>query len=189
MSTTGSTAIVPLLAQAAGQAGTTPAASGDPDLLLWGVILLAFAVLLMVVEAFLPTGGIVGLMAAVAAIGGLVCLTLENTTLGLLASIAAVIAFPVAAWYMLKHAPDLPLGRLMTLENEEPRGRPERAEADSTRPLIGEEGTAESALRPMGACRFERGVAECVALDAVIDADARVRVVELRDGRPIVEQI
>ena len=174
-----------LLAQAAGGAGNAAQAAAGPDLLLWGVILLAFAVLLMLVEAFLPTGGIVGLMAGVAAIAGLVCLTLENTTLGLLTSIVAVLAFPVAAWYLLKHAPDLPLGRMMTLQSVEQPPVPPAGPGLS----LGDVGTTQTALRPMGACRFGACTVECHALDAMIDEDREVRVVDLVDGRVLVEPI
>ena len=58
-----------LLAQAAQNAAT---GQGDESYLLWGMILLAVAFALLVMEMFLPSGGLIGALCGIAAVGSIV---------------------------------------------------------------------------------------------------------------------
>ena len=50
---------------------------------MWGIVLLGVALALFFVEVFIPSGGLIGIVAGVAAVFGIVLLFRVDTTLGL----------------------------------------------------------------------------------------------------------
>ncbi len=174
------------------QAGSGAGASGSGDgLLVWGVVLLGLAAVLLAVEMIVPSGGLISLAAALSAVGGLVCLTFENTQLGLITTLAVVVASPFIAAFMLKVWPNTPIGRMLILRNEDTEqgggrtARPARHVVDAEAlPAVGATGSAKTALRPVGTCVINGHRVECLAEAGMIDAGATVRVVDV-DGKEV----
>ena len=161
-------------------------AAPSSTLLLWGLVLLGLAVMLLLIEAFVPAGGLIGVLAVISAITGLVFITWTNTILGLIAAILTLIATPIIVLTMLKFAPDMPLARLMALGDDgiskpNPAKLGDDRQATTAPPAVGDTGTATTALRPMGTCRINGSALECTALDAMIEPDTPV-VVRRVDG-------
>ena len=165
----------------------------DP-MLVWGLGLISVGLLLIVVEVFVPSAGIIAVTAAVVSAAGVVCLFRYDTTWGVIGAAACVVLGPSVLLFGLKIWPDTPIGRAMmhgTTSPEELRRRERAAAEEESRraSLIGTLGTAETDLHPSGLVRLdgpgqgpEGGAGTGQVRDALADgewigAGQRVRVV------------
>lgn len=181
--------MLPMLAQAAPQGGPS-----DNTLVLWAVILLGVAMLLFVLEVFVPSGGLIGLGAAVSLILGIICLFGVSTTYGLIGATVALLALPFALAFSIKIWPNTPVGRALMLKDPGGRGAADEGEGEGegegeTRaklkpvlgPAVGDTGVTLTEMRPVGTCLINGKREECLAVGGAIDMGAAVRVVAV-DG-------
>jgi membrane-bound ClpP family serine protease len=162
------------------QAGPSAPAAANPSqvaYLTWGLICIAVAAILFLIEVFVPSAGVIALTASGALVTGVVLLFLNNTALGMIAAIAALVAMPFFFVFVLRLWPNTPIFRLLLLKNAP--GQPVKsseAPPMAASPLLGRTGKAVSDLRPVGTCVIEGKRLECLAEGGMIAAGARVRV-------------
>ena len=151
-------------------------------MLLYGVLLILLSVLLLYLEIFIPSGGLLGMAAALSLIGGLVCMFWVSTTAGLTATVVVCIAAPFAVAGALKMFPRTPIGRRMTLGDSQRAGaiRYERNLPEREEELIGATGVAATWLRPVGTCTIDGRRIECLAETGTVEPGVRVRVVSVQ---------
>ncbi|MFM9957129.1 MAG: NfeD family protein [Phycisphaerales bacterium] len=156
-------------------------------LLLWGFGLLAAAVLLFVVELFIPSGGLLGVVAAVAAIAACVAFWRAGTWWGVSATLFVLTATPIAFNFAIKIMPHTPMGRALILgegEDEVQRRAIETMrEAEATKAIIGATGVAVTPLRPVGMAEIEGQRIEVLAEGGPIDAGTKVRISGVIDNQ------
>lgn len=149
-------------------------------LLFAGVGLLAVAVLLIVVEAFVPSGGVIGTVAVVAAIVGIYLLFRYKSAWGVSGLLATLVLGPMAFFSAVSMLPSTPIGRRLIGEpsEEEMLARQERELrlAEEYRALIGAEGVAMTDLKPVGLARIGGKRYDVLAEGGLIDEGTRVRV-------------
>lgn len=148
-------------------------------MLVWGLALLAIAALLVVVDVFLPTAGILSLVSLTVAIAGVVCLFRHDTTWGLIGALVVIVGGPTAAFIGLQVMPNTPLGRRLILgnPNDEDLGpNPVEASANALNALMGQEGIVISDLRPIGVVRINDRHYDALAESTLIRAGTKVRV-------------
>lgn len=145
-------------------------------LLWWGLALFGAALVVLALEMFIPSGGLLGLLCAGLAIAGVVCFYRVSTGAGLAATGAVTVMAPLAAYFFLKVYPDTPMGRRLILGD--PEGKPADAdhEPDGAGAIVGTEGVALTDLRPMGTVDIEGKRLEATAELGLIHAGTRVRV-------------
>ncbi|MEM1331272.1 MAG: NfeD family protein [Planctomycetota bacterium] len=152
------------------------------ELLFWGVALIAAAALLLVIEVFVPSGGIIAIVSAVVAIAGVVSLFRYDATWGMIGVLSVMVIAPLVLGFGLKVWPNTPIGRAMMHgpggeEAEQRRVEQERlasAEADA---LIGAEGEALTDLHPSGTVRVDGTRHDALSDGAWIDRGATIVVV------------
>lgn len=156
--------------------------------LLWGFGLFGLALLLFLVELFLPTGGILGVMVGVAAIAGVVSFFRASQVWGWSSLGFLIVVSPFAFAFALKVWPHTPIGRRLILgsvedevDEEAPQVRDE--EGDVLKALIGATGEAVSDLRPVGTVRIEGERVEALAESGMIDAGQKVRITAVEGNR------
>lgn len=157
----------------------------DP-MLIWGLGLLALAVILLVVEVIIPSGGVIALASGVVGIAGVVCLFLMKEggalwgTTGLL---MLLVAFPSSFAVWLKVMPNTKFGKQMFgVQDEEitrQKNAEEQAELDELMALIGCEGIAKSPLRPVGSIEIEGTTYQALAEGIAIERGQAVRVTQI----------
>ena len=146
------------------------------------VILIAIALMFFFLEVFVPSGGLLGLLAAASLIAGIVMLFWVNTTWGMVGLTLSLVAIPFLVAFALKIMPNTPFVRLLTLKNPPP---PDDAAGIAARQeLIDAAGKALTDLRPVGMCLINGRRTECMAERGVIEAGEPVRVV-FADGMQI----
>jgi len=178
-----------LLAQAAAQ---------DPQAndiyLVWGFILLGVAIGLLVLELFVPSGGVIGVLCGIAAIGSVVSFFRFDTTFGVVAMIAYIVLGPIVIYFGFKMWVASPLGRRMILGandevvNEQGETIPtaeiaRRERLERLRQLIGAEGVTVTALRPVGTVRIAGQRLDALSESGIIEANTPVTVTEVYDNQ------
>jgi len=143
------------------------------DPLLWAVICIGLALLLFVLEVFVPSGGVLGFLSGVALVVAIFLLFRVDQTLGLIGAIVSLIAIPFFT----------PIGRMLTLSGGHGvavTGRQPVAD----KPVVGAVGRTVTDLHPVGTCLFEGKRIECLADRHYIDREKPVRVVAV-DGMQV----
>ncbi|KAA0213713.1 MAG: hypothetical protein DYG94_09355 [Leptolyngbya sp. PLA3] len=149
-------------------------------LLYAGVGLLAVAVLLIVVEAFIPSGGVIGTVAAVAGIAGVVLLFRYSTGWGVAGLLSTLVLGPLVFFFAASMLPSTPMGKRLIGQpsEEEVLARQERELKliEEYRALVGAEGVALTDLKPVGTARIGGKRYDVLAEGGLIDLGTRIRV-------------
>lgn len=166
------------LAQAAPAGQVTQAAGDDTQWMVWAIIAFGVAFSLLVLEAFLPSGGVLGLLAGFCAIAGIVMFFRFDTTWGMVSMAVALLATPFMIAGMLWIWPNTPIGRALTLDDQQERVNMDTHGGDRDADItVGLEGKALTELRPVGACRLNGQRIDCIAKAGLIEKGTSVRVV------------
>jgi membrane-bound ClpP family serine protease len=190
-------AAVHLLAQ------TTPAAtaaSNDEAYLLWGFILLGIAVFLLLLELFVPSGGMIGLLCGVAAIASVVAFYRADPWYGLLAALTYIVVTPFLLVFIYKLWLHSPMARSIILgAKDEPPAESDEQVQDLTerrrqerfaklRQLIGADGVSVTPLRPVGVVKINNERIDALAEHGIIPENTAVTVVDVYDNQIKVRQ-
>jgi membrane-bound ClpP family serine protease len=149
----------------------------------WAIVLLVLGCGLLVLEVFIPSGGIFGFLATLAVIGSMVMGFRRDTTTGLSFMAIAVFAVPAVIALAFKYWPKTPMGKafLGALPSEE-EVKPE----DPRRGLVGKVGIAQSKMLPSGSVLIDGNLVDAVSQGLAIDPGEPVVVVEVRANRVMV---
>lgn len=168
--------------------------SGD-SYLLWGFILFAAAVGLLVLELFVPSGGLIGALAGIAAIGSIFAFFRYDTLWGAVATGLYVVLTPIALVYGFKLWLNSPIAKAFILAkdvaNQDTMTEQDASEADharrerlaALRELIGAEGVSITALRPVGTVKIADHRLDALAETGVIAANTPVVVTDVYDNQ------
>jgi membrane-bound serine protease (ClpP class) len=157
-----------------------------PDI-AWAILLLLIGFALVVLEVFIPSGGIIGILSAVAVVAALVMAFQESSTTGPMVGFvfAAVTVFAVPALIALafKFWPKTPMGRAFLGD------LPTEAEVlpnDPRRGLLGRVGVARTKMLPSGAVEIDGQMIDAVSQGQAIEPGTYVVVAEVRANRVVV---
>jgi len=143
---------------------------------------------LIVLEVFIPSGGILGFLAAASVFTAIALAFYHHGRAAGFGFVAvAVVALPVALALALKYWPRTPMGRkfLLGLPTEE-EVSPEDDYQRALKALMGKVGTAKSAMLPSGAISIAGRTVDAVSQGMAIDPGQRVVVIQVRGSRVVV---
>lgn len=151
------------------------------EFLFWGLGLVAAALMLIVVEVFVPSGGLISLAATGCAIAGVYCLFRYSPSWGLIGLLLLLVLGPAVFSFAIKIWPSTPIGRKMLGERPAEQVEAERLQAQRERDrylaLIGQEGTVITDLRPVGMVQIAGKRYDALSEVGVVRAGSRIRVV------------
>lgn len=149
-------------------------------LLAVGFALIGVALVLVAIEVFIPSAGLIGIIAGAAAIAGVVCLWQVSAEWGIAGTLGVLVLGPSLFFYLLNILPSTPAGRRLIGELPEEeraeRDLAERRARDERAALVGAEGVALTDLRPIGTVEIDGQRYDALAETAAIDQGTRVRV-------------
>lgn len=158
--------------------------------IVWAVLLMAFGLALVVLEIFIPSGGILGVLAVTAIVGAiLIAFTSGSAATGFTFMVVAAVGLPLAVILGLKWLPETPIGRRLLLRT--PKGKdvlPDDDPRERFQQLVGRVGTAKSAMLPGGAITIDKVTYEAVSQSGAIDAGDIVEIVKVRHNRLVVRK-
>ncbi len=157
-----------------------------PDI-AWAILLLVLGCALVVLEVFIPSGGIITVLSAVSFIASIVIASWESPTTGpltgLIFAAVTVFAVPIVIAIAFKYWPKTRMGKafLGELQTEQ-----EVLPEDPRRALLGRVGVARSKMLPSGAVEIDGQMIDAMTQGQAIEPGAYVVVVEVRANRVVV---
>ena len=185
--------LTPAITPASGE--ETPNAS----LLIWSVLLIGGVMLLLILEAFIPSGGFLAILAAGCAIGSIITTFMFNDMLGIAVMVGYVILTPMGLYWGIRLWKDSTLGKKWILGAESegidenrlnPEAEKNRLERLTTiKEHIGQKGLTDSVLRPVGFVMIDGQRIDAIAEGDMIEANRPVLVVDAYDNQLKVREI
>jgi len=151
------------------------------DYWVWAILLLIGAVGLGFLELFIPSGGVLGILAVLALLGSVVFAFMQGTVFGLVLLMAVVVGVPFLVWYMLAIWQSTPIGRRILLDPAEDPALQPNEELERHKALLGKTGTAKSLMMPSGMIEIDGQRFDAVSAGMPIDPGTLIRVVQV-DG-------
>lgn len=154
--------------------------------LAWPLLLLAFGLILLIAEVFIPSGGLFGILAF-----GCIALSLwqafrHSTAMGLNFLLADFLILPVVVMVALYLWPKTPMARRVFLRPPAPE------EIEGAHPplrldvLVSHYGQTLTPLRPSGLVEVDGRRLDALSEDGLIPPGTLVRVVRVRSGQIVV---
>ena len=153
-------------------------------MLVAGLGLLALSLILIMIEAFVPSGGIIGLVAACCAIAGVVALFRYSSMWGVSGLLTVAVLGPMCFFWAIRMLPNTPIGRSLIGPPPEEIAREVQEQRNERLALIDARGRAVTDLRPVGLVEIDGTRHDAVAEGPLIDRGATVRVTGV-DGMQI----
>lgn len=154
--------------------------------LMWPIVFLLAGLVLLVVEVFIPSGGLIGLLALCSLGLSIWKAFSHSTTLGMQFLVALFILMPVALLTAAHLWPRTPLARRIFLRPPAPEEVELSHETERLDHLIGQFGRALTPLRPSGRVDFDGRRLDGLSEEGLIPSGALVRAVQVRGGQLIV---
>ena len=157
----------------------------------WPLVLILLGVILLVLEMFVPSGGALGVFAAVAFIAAVIVGYYEDPYIGTSSLVLVAVLLP-AFWVAFVHWwPKTPIGRRILL-----RRTPEEEESltyddleQQLRLLIGKRGRRKTKMLPSGAVVIEGQTYDAISEGMAIDAGEPIEVIAQRLHRLVVRSV
>ena len=157
--------------------------------LLLAILLFATSGILIVIEIFVPSFGLLTLFSILSLSGGLLLIR-NSTSLGIWTGvILAGLIIPLVLWITYKLFPKTPIGKAIHLKAPiVPLGEG-ISKAQTNKNLIGKKGQVVSKLRPIGICNIEGKRIECISEAGFIEKDVDVLVIDFKGASLLVRKI
>jgi membrane-bound ClpP family serine protease len=157
--------------------------------LVFAVFLYLMCAILIVAEVFVPSGGLISILALGCLIGGIAVFFSYSPIAGWVGVGVAVVMIPFVLILAYKIFPKTRFGKSVTLEP------PEREQGDAVpdtariKELLGAVGIVMTPLRPVGMCDFSGSRVECVAESGYVDKGKKVKVINVESTQLTVRTI
>ena len=158
--------------------------------LIWAILILILGLMLLIAELFLPSGGVLGLLAAAALVGSVLLAFRSGSREGMVFMLLLAVAIPAVIGFGLQLWPKTPLGRRMLLARPKPEEfDPQDQHDHELSMLVGKVGRTITQLRPAGMTEFDGRRVDTIAEGMIIDAGTLVRVIGVQGRRVLVRKI
>jgi len=160
------------------------------DAWIWAILLLSLGTGLAVLEIFFPSAGILGFLAAVAVLSAVVMGFQENTMVGVLVLLGAVVGLPTAIVLGFKYWPKTALGRrILLVAPTSEEVLPDDQEKQWLKGLVGRTGRAKTPMLLSGAVVIDGRSVDAVSESMPIEAGQTVRVIQVRGHGVVVRPV
>ncbi len=157
-------------------------ASGTAGYVVAALALTAVALMLLFAEIFIPSFGLISLVALGCMAGSIALAFQAGSGTGYLFIVVNALAIPVVVVVAFKLLPRSPLVLSETFTDDKPRAPAVESDTD----LLGKEGVAETDLRPAGDVRIDGRKVDVLTDGEYIEAGVRVKVVRVEGARVFV---
>ncbi len=159
------------------------------DPLYWSLILIAAGLIVIILELFIPSAGILGVIAGICLVSGIVIGFIDSIQTGLLVLLAVLIILPVMFSLMIKAWPHTPIGRRILIGPVErddviPKGE----YYDEIQALVGQLGVARTKMLPSGIVMINGKKFDAISEGLPLDQGATIKVIAVKGNRIVVAQ-
>jgi len=153
------------------------------DPFTWAILLMLLGCGIIVLEVFIPSGGLLSFFSAVTIIASIVMAFRRDTTTGLSFLVLTLIAVPSTLGLAFKYWPQTPMGKAFLGEL---KSTEELKPEETRRELIGQGGIAQSKMLPSGSVQIDGKTFDAISQGEAIDKGQAVVVIEVRANRVVV---
>lgn len=156
--------------------------------LLWSILLFVAALGLIALEIFIPSGGVLGILAALALIASLAVAFSGGTMTGTAMLIVTIVVVPTVLAVAVRWWPHTPIGRLIVLQTPESEDDvlPDTPEYRSLNALVGKRGVAKTKMLPSGVIVIDDETYDAMADGMAVERGQPIRVTAVRTNRILV---
>lgn len=156
--------------------------------LVWAIVLFVSALALLALELFIPSGGILGVLAVASVIGSLIFVIIgKGYVAGTVYLFFLSIFVPILVVAALNYWPHTSVGRKIL--NVSPDGEGEPPIEPRHLHLVGKQGVAQTKMLPSGAVRIEGKNYDAVAEGAGLDQGVAIEVIRVDGTRIVVREM
>ena len=157
--------------------------------MIFAIILLGLAFAFIVMEVFIPSGGLLTVLAIGSLVVSVYLAFAESELAGALFLAAGIIGMPLLAYKMLGFFPKTSMGRRFLLFG--PAGHEEIATSSELklRQFEGKKGVTRTQLRPSGVAEISGERVNVVSEGMIIEPGVPVQVIEVTGNRVVVQKI
>lgn len=161
------------------------------DPLTLAIALFCIAFLLLIVDLFVPSGGVLLVLAALAEIGSVLFAFRHSFDTGLWMLIVSLGSIPLAVWLFVKVWPNTPMGRRIISRPPEREDWEWTANPPGLRlqDLIGREAIVTRDLMPVGCIEVDQTSYEATAQGQLLEKGTSVEIVRIDLGLLVVQPI
>lgn len=147
--------------------------------LVLGIFLIIVGAILLVLEVFIPSFGLLTFCAIASVAAGLWVFFRESAASGWLGIAIAVVVIPITWIITYRVFPKTRFGKSVTLEGPKREKGDAIPDTPELEHMLGETGTVLTPLRPVGMCEFDGRRFECVADTGYVEKDKRIKVIHV----------
>jgi len=158
------------------------------DHLAWSALLLLLGLLLVMVEVFIPSGGVLGFLSITSLVAGVILAFYHRgAEVGFLFLTVTAVALPVTLMMAFRWWPKTPMGRRILLDvPKSDEVLPDSPERRWLRQMVGRVGVAKSLMLPSGAIEVDGHTIDALTEGTPIERGQRVRVIAVNGNRVVV---
>ena len=158
--------------------------------LLWAIGLLILGLVVVLVEVFVPTGGLLGLVAGVLLVTSVGLAFSQGMGTGLVFLTIVTVSVPGVIGVGMHYLPQTAIGRKLILAPPKPEEVDPASERDrALQHLVGQIGRTMTPLLPSGISEIDGRRVDTTSEGMSIDAGVLVRVVEVSGHRVVVRKV
>lgn len=155
----------------------------------WALLLLLSGLFVVALELFVPSAGILGVIAAALIIGGITVGFTDSLATGAMMLMIAVVALPILLAVMFKVWPHTPLGKRILLKDLKPEDvLPIKSHYKKrNQSLVGQLGVAQTKMLPSGIVLVNGEKFDAISEGFAIEEGDAIKVVNVREHRIYVQ--
>jgi membrane-bound serine protease (ClpP class) len=158
------------------------------DPLYWSIILIVLGLLVIVSELFIPSAGILGILAATLLLSGIGFGFAAGVKTGALVLLATCMIVPALLAMLVKVWPSTPIGKRILLKNLSSEDvLPNSSHYVNIKQLVGQFGVAKTKMLPSGIVIINHEKVDAVSDGFAIEPGQTVRVISVKGNRVYVE--
>lgn len=154
--------------------------------LFWPIVCLVAGLLLLFVEVFIPSGGLIGFLSIGMLVVSLWLGFTHSTTTGLALLVSLLVLLPMTLGLAVKLWPKTPMGKRLILRPPDADELLPESFGPPLEHLIGQFGRTLTPLRPSGAVDFEGRRLDGLSEEGLIPTGSLVQAVQVRGHQLVV---
>lgn len=154
----------------------------------WSIILLGIGFLVVFLELFVPSAGILGVVATILLVSGIVVAFFHSLYAGAFALLITVVTIPILLAFMVKIWPHTPLGRRILLGKMDADDvMPRTEQYTEFKALVGQLGIAKTKMLPSGIVMINDRKYDALSDGFAIESGQPIKVSAVKGNRIIVQ--
>src|SRR5215213_5927708 len=158
------------------------------DPIVWAALLLVLGLALVLLEIFVPSGGVLGFLSIGTILAAIVMAFYERgAETGFVFLLVAAVAVPVTLVFGFRWWPHTPMGKRLLLSAPTAEEVLPDTPLRRLRQLVGKTAVAKTVMLPAGAIEIDGQTIDAISAGMPIEVGQHVRIIDVRSNRVVVQ--